>query len=47
MKVTFIGSYIECFVSSLLLRIRMFGLVGGGISMGVDFEVSNAHTISS
>ena len=47
MGMTFTGSYIECLVSSSLLKIRMFDLVGGGVSMGVGFEVSNAHTVSS
>ena len=28
-------------------RTRRRGLVGGGVSLGVDFEVSEAHTISS
>ena len=40
----------ECLVSSwwnYLEMIRMCGLAGGGVLLGVGFEVSKTHTIPS
>lgn len=43
-------SYVWMFVSSCwncLWRIRRFDLIGGGVLVGVSFEVSETHTIQS
>ena len=37
----------ESYLVGLLEKTTGYGLVGGGVSLGVDFEASKAHTIPS